>query len=92
MKRTEPRLREHCMLIGRGYFVKTVKETEAGSICSGSTPGSWFSSRPSFVVGVYRSMVCYHCAVSCVNFFSLNSYLQFNFPMMVWPSQGISLY
>lgn len=87
----EHRLRKSCVLIGRGYTVKTIKETEAGRVCSGSTPGSWVSGKPSFIVGVDTAVVCYHRAVTCVHFFSLDSYLPFNLLMMVWLSRGLSL-
>lgn len=69
----EHRLRKRCVLIGRGYTVKTVKETEAGRVCSGSTPGSWVSGKPSFIVGVDTAVVCCPRAVTCVDFFSLDS-------------------
>lgn len=56
-------LRKYCPLIGRGYAVKTVKETETGHVCSGSTPGSWVSGKPNFIVGADTAVVCYHRAV-----------------------------
>lgn len=87
----EHRLRKRCVLIGRGYTVKTVKETEAGHVCSGSTPGSWVSGKPSFIVGVDTAVVCRPRAVTCVDFFSLDSYLQFSLLMMVWLSRGLNL-
>lgn len=71
------------MLIGRGTSEREVKETEAVcSVCSGSAADSGFSGKPGSIVRVDPSVVCCHGAVKCVVFFSLGSYLEFNFLMM----------
>lgn len=48
------------MLIGRDTSERKVKETDAGSVCSGSASGSRFSGKPSFIVRVIASAVCHH--------------------------------